>query len=167
MLQTSIGVTVRNFSDRSQLFESVCFYYTEENFSQPPLLVVIPTYGTARQHWSLIQKKPGLGSSWIKEHIPVMLSPAIHTNKSEAYLRHSSLRSYFANNFYRSLLKLRPNAPVTLARGELGRADLDVLINEKVVKFWVSCVCADLNSAINISYHIISNFIYKLGGKNK
>lgn len=53
----------------------------------------------------------------------------------------------FVDNFYRALLMLRPNVSTTLARGELGRHNIDCLIKEKVVKFWVSCVSADLNSA--------------------
>lgn len=58
----------------------------------------------------------------------------------------------FANKFYKYLLRLKSNASVLLARGELGRKCLNVIIYERVIKFWIQCVSADVGSAKHCAY---------------
>lgn len=59
----------------------------------------------------------------------------------------------FCNNFYRALLKLRPNAPVTLAKGELGRNSIYVKVHIRIIKFWLNCISAEEGSARRCTYN--------------
>lgn len=58
----------------------------------------------------------------------------------------------FANDFYRALLKLRPNAPVTLARGELGRTLTCNVVYVRIIKFWLLCITSPPDSARHLAY---------------
>lgn len=55
-----------------------------------------------------------------------------------------------ADQFYRVLLGLRRNAPVTLARGELGRNSLAPIIYKRVVNYWIKLTEAKPEQAV---YH--------------
>lgn len=57
-----------------------------------------------------------------------------------------------ADRFYRTLLGLRPNAPTTLARGELGRYSLAPSVNSRIAKYWVKLLNAKPNGALHQCY---------------
>lgn len=48
-----------------------------------------------------------------------------------------------ANNFYRRLLSLANNSTLALCRGELGRYPLKVIIQVKIVKYWIKLLSAE------------------------
>lgn len=57
-----------------------------------------------------------------------------------------------ASNFYRRILGLRRNAPVTLARGELGRHELSTMIMMRIIKYWLKLVRSPNDRAVYKCY---------------
>ena len=53
-----------------------------------------------------------------------------------------------ANNFYRRLLGMRRNSPVTLVRGELGRLSMAHMARCRVLKYWMKILKCNESRAI-------------------
>lgn len=59
----------------------------------------------------------------------------------------------FVDKFYKSILLLRPNASVNLARGELGRYSVKVNIYCRIIRYWAALISSPAECAKRYAYN--------------